>query len=171
MPIPDFVARLRAQVGTEQLWLSGVSGVILDDQDRVLLARRSDNGLWAVITGILDPGEQPAVALVREALEETGVAVEVLALTSVAAGDEVVYPNGDRARYLDVGFVCRAVGGLARVADDESTEVGWFAADALPSPLSATSAWWIELGLAHARALRSGTTLAPWFATAADHSR
>jgi hypothetical protein len=33
---------------------------------------------------------------------------------------------------MDITFRCRAVGGEARVADEESLEVGWFAQDALP---------------------------------------
>ncbi|MGH8967712.1 MAG: NUDIX domain-containing protein, partial [Actinomycetes bacterium] len=61
MPIPPFVAALRAHVGHDLLWLPGVSGVVLDDEGRLLLGRRADNGLWAGVSGILDPGEDPAV--------------------------------------------------------------------------------------------------------------
>ncbi|CAM3725422.1 NUDIX domain-containing protein [Occultella aeris] len=136
MPIPDFVTDLRRHVGTELLWLSGVSAVVFDDAGRVLLGRRSDTGRWAVISGILDPGEQPALAALREVAEETGVSARVEALTSVRTGAAVTYPNGDRAQYLDLTFWCRYTGGEARVADDESLEVGWFAVDALPEPLA-----------------------------------
>jgi hypothetical protein len=47
-----------------------------------------------------------------------------------------VYPNGDRAQYLDHVLRARYLSGEAHVADDESSEVGWFAPDALP-PMSA----------------------------------
>jgi 8-oxo-dGTP pyrophosphatase MutT (NUDIX family) len=140
VPIPEFITRLRAQVGTHPLWLTGVSAVVLDDAGRVLLGRRADNGRWAVISGILEPGEQPGVAVAREVLEETGVTVVVDGLAAVDADrDVVVYPNGDQAQYLDLTFACRAVDGEARVADDESTDVGWFHPDALPEPLAASS--------------------------------
>jgi NADH pyrophosphatase NudC (nudix superfamily) len=33
---------------------------------------------------------------------------------------------------MDTTFYCRAVGGEARVNDDESLDVGWFSLDALP---------------------------------------
>lgn len=33
---------------------------------------------------------------------------------------------------MDVAFLCRAVGGEARVNDDESVDVGWFAPQDLP---------------------------------------
>ncbi len=153
MPISPYVARLRAHVGTDLLLLPGVSGVVRDDDGRVLLARRSDNGRWSVPAGIVDPGEQPADAVVREVFEETGVVAAVEELAGVAT-HPVVYPNGDVCEYLNVWFRCRAVGGQARVDGDESTEVGWFSPDALP-----TLDGWSRL--------RIGTALdtsGPWFA-------
>ncbi|WP_225752845.1 NUDIX domain-containing protein [Actinotalea sp. Marseille-Q4924] len=164
MPIPEFVLRLREQVGTDPLWLPGVSAVVLDDDDRVLLGRRADNGRWAVVSGILEPGEEPAPAAAREVLEETGVEVEVVALTAVSVSDRVLYPNGDRAQYLDLCFWCRAVGGEAQVGDDESTEVGWFPLDALPKPLNPSSGPRIERTVAFVEAVRRGERPEAWFA-------
>lgn len=163
MPIPEFVRRLRDGVGPDLLWLPGVSAVVLDEKRRVLLGRRADNGLWAVVSGILEPGEEPAVAVVRECLEETGVEVEVVALTSVTTSAEVTYPNGDRAQYLDVCFWCRPTGGEARVADDESTEVGWFRLDELPAPLARSTRERLSHALDHVRAADGGGSPDPFF--------
>jgi len=132
MAIPEFLADLRAIVGTRPLWLSGVTAVVLDEDGRVLLGRRADNGRWSLISGIIDPGEQPADAAVRECQEETAVTVEPELLTSVTVSSMISYPNGDRSQYLDLTFRCRRVSGEAVVNDDESLEVGWFAPDALP---------------------------------------
>ncbi|KJK57533.1 NUDIX hydrolase [Saccharothrix sp. ST-888] len=132
MAIPPFLAELRSFVGTRPLWLSAVTAVVLDEQGRLLLNRRSDNGRWALIGGILDPGEEPADAMVRECREETGVTVLPEALTSVTVSELQQYPNGDRAQYLDLTFRCRPLSGEARVNDDESFEVGWFELAALP---------------------------------------
>lgn len=139
MPIPKFIRDLRAHVGHAPLWLSGVSGVVTDNDGQVLLTRRADTGDWAVVSGVLEPGEEPGHAIVREIAEETGITAEVVRLTSVDVTDMIVYPNGDQARYLDVCFLARHVSGEPRVADDENTSVGWFAPDDLPEPLSATS--------------------------------
>jgi len=98
----------------------------------VLLVRRADNGQWSLVSGILEPGEQPAAGLLREVEEETGVLAAIEALTGVWTLPEVTYPNGDRAQYLDLCFTARHVSGEARVNDDESLEVGWFAPGALP---------------------------------------
>ncbi len=131
MPVSPYVARLRAHIGHDLLLLPGVSAVVRDGAGRILLARRSDNGRWSLPAGIIDPGEQPADAVLREVFEETGVHAEIERLGGVAT-HPVVYPNGDECEYLNVWFRCRAVGGEPRVDQDESLEVGWFAPDALP---------------------------------------
>ncbi|WP_134766083.1 NUDIX domain-containing protein [Nocardioides sp. 1609] len=131
MPVPEFVVELRRHVGHAPLWLSAVTAVVLRD-DEVLLVRRSDDGTWSPITGILDPGEEPAVGAAREALEETGVEIQVDRLVSVGATGGVVHVNGDRASYLDLTFACTWLSGEAHVADDESVDVRWWPVDALP---------------------------------------
>ena len=132
MATPDFIRTLRASAGHQLLWLPGVSAVVFDDEGRVLLNRRSDTGKWALIGGIPEPGEQPAACAVREIQEETGVESVVERVILVQALHPVTYDNGDSCQYMDISFRCRAVGGEARVNDDESLEVGWFAVDALP---------------------------------------
>lgn len=164
MPIPEFITELRAQVGHHPLWLPGVSAVVIDDRGRLLLGRRADNGHWAVVSGIPEPGEQPGVAAVREVLEETGVVAEAIALTAVSTSEVVTYDNGDVAQYVDICFWCRAIGGEAHVADDESTEVGWFDADALPHPLNPSSVGRIEHTLRYVQATHDGAPAQAWFA-------
>ncbi|MGF9664309.1 NUDIX domain-containing protein [Arthrobacter crystallopoietes] len=132
MPTPDFILELRKKIGHDLLWLPGTTAVVLDADDRVLLGRRADNGVWTLITGILEPGEQPAVGMVREIFEETSVVAEVEHLAEVYAGEPMEFVNGDRAQFLTLNFRCRYVSGEAKVNDDESSEVGWFRLDDLP---------------------------------------
>ena len=108
-----------------------MTAVIRRDRE-LLLARRSDNGHWGPVTGIVDPGEDPGVAARREALEETGVHIQVERLAAVSVDGPAVHANGDVSTYLDHTFACTWLDGEAHVADDESTEVGWFRADQLP---------------------------------------
>ena len=136
MPIPPYVAHLRTMVGRELLWMPGVTAVVLrqgsDGADEVLLVRRSDNGAWTPVTGIVDPGEEPHVTAVREVEEEACVVAEVERLVWVSTTRVVTYPNGDRAQYVDHTFRCRWLSGEPRPGDDESTEAGWFPLDGLP---------------------------------------
>lgn len=161
MATPEFILRLREKIGHDLLWLIGVTAYVEDGEGRVLLGRRADTGEWALVYGINEPGEEPADTVAREVLEETGVDVVPTDLVHVqAAHHETVYANGDRTQYLDLMFVCRlAEGGSAepRVADDESLAVGWFAPDALPEPLAASTvqrlaalAAWREAGASRA---------------------
>ncbi|KQT92227.1 hypothetical protein ASG49_09815 [Marmoricola sp. Leaf446] len=134
MPIPPYVAALRSHVGHDLLWLPGVTAVVRRARGpatEVLLVRRVDDGTWTPVTGIVDPGEEPAVAAAREALEEADVVIRVDRLARVGVTDEVAYPNGDRSVYLDLTFACTWVSGEGRVADDESTDVRWCTRDEL----------------------------------------
>ena len=93
MATPDFVLELRRHVGHAPLWMPGTTVVILrpapgqvaidwecpiaPEAVEILCVRRSDNGAWTPVTGIVDPGEEPAIAAAREALEEADVRIEV----------------------------------------------------------------------------------------------
>lgn len=134
MGTPEFIREIRATAGHQLLFLPGVSAVVFDDEGRVLLGRRADTGAWSIIGGIQEPGEQPAATAVREVFEETAVrcvAERVVLVQTLAK--PVTYPNGDRCQFMDVCLRCRAVGGDARVNDEESLAVGWFSVDALPA--------------------------------------
>lgn len=151
MPIPDFIVELRKHVGTAELWLSGVSAVVVDPHGRVLLTRRADNHLWAVVSGILEPGEEPAIAAVREVAEETGLTVWIDRLTSVDVTTSNTYPNGDRTRFLDLTFLAHPLGDAEpRVNDDENLDVRWFSPDELPEDMTDTSVLRLEKALAGA---------------------
>ncbi|WP_306190635.1 MULTISPECIES: NUDIX domain-containing protein [unclassified Streptomyces] len=132
MATPDFIRTIRASAGRQLLWLPGVTAIVFDDEGNVLLGRRSDTGRWSVIGGIPDPGEQPAACAVREVHEETAVRCVAERVVLVQALEPVTYANGDICQFMDITFRCRAVGGEARVNDDESLDVGWFAVDTLP---------------------------------------
>jgi 8-oxo-dGTP pyrophosphatase MutT (NUDIX family) len=138
MTTPKFILQLREKIGHDLLWLTGITGVVLDDQQQILLTRRSDTGRWSLPAGILEPGEQPAPGLLREIQEETGVEAEIVRLLSVETLPPTAYPNGDQVQFLDLSFHCRALRGEARVNDDENLEVAWFPLDHLP-PLPAIS--------------------------------
>lgn len=132
MATPEFITTLRATAGNQLLWLPGVTAIVFDDEGRVLLGRRTDTRKWSVVGGIPEPGEQPAACAVREVFEETAVHCVPERVVLVQALQPVTYGNGDRCQYMDITFRCRAVGGEARVNDDESLDVDWFTVDALP---------------------------------------
>lgn len=128
----------------------GANALVLRDGNggtEVLLVRRSDTGEWAPISGIVDPGESPDVTVVREALEEASVVIEVERMLWLDVLPEMTYANGDVCQYLDHGFRCRHVSGTAGVGDEESTAVAWFPVDALPTPRQPRLARMVEIAL------------------------
>lgn len=131
MPTPEFILRLREQVGHLPLWLLGTTAVVVDG-DRLLLVKRADTGEWTPVAGIVEPGEHSAEAAEREVWEEARVHAVVEKLAAVGVTREYEYPNGDRSRYTDHTYRLRYVSGEPEVGDDESTDAGWFPLDALP---------------------------------------
>ena len=140
MPTPEFILELRRHIGNETLWLSGANLVVLREGEagpEVLLGRRADDGNWAAISGIVEPGENPADTVVREAREEACIEVEVERMLWLDVMDEVTFPNGDRCRFLDHGFRGRLVDGSPGIGDGEISDFAWFPADRLPIPRQA----------------------------------
>lgn len=135
MPVPEFILTLREKIGHDELWLSAVTAVVLRDDGNLLLARRADTGAWTSVSGIIDPGEEPADAAEREVLEETDVVAVAERLAWVHATPPMIVTNGDKVQYLDLVFRCRYVSGEPHPADGENLEVGWFPPTALP-PMS-----------------------------------
>ncbi|MBB5831501.1 8-oxo-dGTP pyrophosphatase MutT (NUDIX family) [Brachybacterium aquaticum] len=125
---------LRERIGNDLLWMTGVTALVLDpSRTRMLAVRRADDGRWTPVTGIVDPGEEPARAAVREVAEESGIAATALRLVDVRVLPEISYPNGDRAQYLDLCFLCEADADQEpHPADGENTAAQWFPLDALP---------------------------------------
>jgi ADP-ribose pyrophosphatase YjhB (NUDIX family) len=131
MPIPEFIVELRRHIGHAPLWLPGITAVVIRDE-QVLLIKRSDNHVWTPVTGIVEPGENPADCAVREVLEESGIHVVARRLAWVHVTRPVVHVNGDHAQYLDHVFRMDWVSGEPFPADDESLEAGWFDLATMP---------------------------------------
>jgi 8-oxo-dGTP pyrophosphatase MutT (NUDIX family) len=146
MPTPPFIVDLRRKVGHDLLLLPGLVAVVVDRAGRILLNHRADTGAWSLISGILEPGEQPAAALEREVLEETGLTVRAARLLDAFTSPVIHYPNGDVAQYLTVAYRCDVLAGEPRIADDESLDVRFFAREELP-PLRADLRRCVELAL------------------------
>ena len=116
--------------------LVGVGAVIVD-AGRVLLARRGRPpllGRWSIPGGLVELGETLRVATAREALEETGLVVEVGEVLEVL--DRIVPGEpGENARpryhYVLIDFLCRVTAGEPRAGGD-ATEIAWAAEADLP---------------------------------------
>jgi len=112
---------------------SPAAAVIVWRGDRILLARRRYEpraGQWTLPAGFLEYDEPADEAARREALEETGLEVEIESLFAVHHG---MLPP-DRSVILVV-YRARELGGELQAGDD-AEEVGFFGLDDLPGPIA-----------------------------------
>src|SRR4029450_12320040 len=105
---------------------------VTDDEDRVLLIRRTDNGLWALPGGAQDYGEYIAETAVRETKEEAGVDVEVTGLVGIYTNPNHVVEFSDGEVRQQFSLCFRAgPGGGELAGSDETSEARWVAQEAL----------------------------------------
>jgi ADP-ribose pyrophosphatase YjhB (NUDIX family) len=106
----------------------GASAIVVNDEGKILLHRRSDNARWALPGGVMDIGESIAQTVTREVREETGLEVEPEYIVGVYSdpGHVFAYDDGEVRQQFSVCFACRIVGGQVRTSE-ESSEVAFFA--------------------------------------------
>ncbi|HET9074985.1 MAG TPA: NUDIX domain-containing protein [Solirubrobacteraceae bacterium] len=135
MPISDYVRELRELVGHRQLLLPSVSALVWNEAGELLMVRNADTDLWQTVGGSIEPREHPREAAAREALEETGLEVELTGIRGVVGGPifQHVYPNGDEVAFVSTVFDARPVGGalLAHGDGDETSAARFWAPVAL----------------------------------------
>ena len=117
----------------------GVGAIILDDTGRILLEKRSDNGMWGLPGGGIEPGESIRVTALREIKEETGLDIEITGLVGVysdpQAGRIVTYPdNGDIRQLIDIVLIGVVVSGKM-IKSSESLDLRFFNTDSFPTDL------------------------------------
>ena len=157
----SYHGRLRALAGDEEvLIMVGARCLLRDDQGRIVLIKRSDNGLWAVPAGGLELGDSVRQCAIREMYEETGLTPTKLAPIAILSGADTTETNmwGHTYEYLITIFLATAWTGELVTQTDESTDAGWFHPDRLPTPRTAIVDMSMEL-LAHYD--RTGEFLAP----------
>jgi len=108
-----------------------VVAIVQDEQGRVLLIHKTDNGLWALPGGGHELGESIADTVVREVEEETGYIVEVERITGTYTNPAHVmaYEDGEVRQQFSIAFAARLVGGSARTSS-ESKRVEWILPEA-----------------------------------------
>ena len=133
----NYIKELRARIGHMRIVIPGVRGILVDNDKRVLLQRRSDTGHWGFPAGVVDVGDSVLDALSKEVHEETGLTVERAELFGVYTDPRfaVVYPNGDEVQTFTVAFLVHEWSGQLSADSDEVTDVRFFPLDALPEKI------------------------------------
>lgn len=104
-------------------------GILIEMEGGIVLIRRNNpphQGRWALPSGYIESDESAEDAAVREALEETGLQVELIELAGVNS-----FPEGPPISGLMVFYRARPISGELRGGDDAS-EAKVFQPEELP---------------------------------------
>lgn len=106
----------------------GARAVVADDEGRVLLMKRADDGAWGLPGGYAEPGETPAETAVREAREETGLTVRPDDLVTFAyRAPDAGNPHG----FVGAVYRCSVTGG-SRELSHEGDALRYWDVDEVP---------------------------------------
>lgn len=102
-----------------------VTAIVRNDADELLLVHKTDNDLWALPGGGVDPGESVVQAVVREVKEETGLDVEVVELSGVYTNPHhvIAYDDGEVRQQFSLCFRTRLIGGEIATSSETSEVV------------------------------------------------
>ncbi|MDA8040101.1 MAG: NUDIX hydrolase N-terminal domain-containing protein [Actinomycetota bacterium] len=115
-----------------------IGAVVGNEKGEILLVQRADSGVWLYPTGWADIGYSAAEVAAKEVREETGIEAEPERLIMVLDGLRV---GITQVPLYSLVFFLRPTGGELRAHPLECQDVGWFAEDAMPSPLAGASMW------------------------------
>jgi ADP-ribose pyrophosphatase YjhB (NUDIX family) len=104
--------------------------VVVTEEEKVLLTKRSDFHIWCLPSGGVEDGETVLEAAIRETKEETGLDVKITRLVGIYSRPSDI-PSGHA-----VVFAAMPIGGETRCQPGETLEVCYFPFNDLPTALS-----------------------------------
>ena len=128
------------------------SALVLDDTGtRVLLTLHPRLGRWVQLGGHCDDDDSDIVAAaLREATEESGVTgLRIVPELAAIHVHPVTCSLGVPTRHLDLQFVAHAPPGAQIAISDESDDLQWWAADALPAGTDHALAYLVARARSH----------------------
>ncbi|QFJ55378.1 NUDIX hydrolase [Pseudobutyrivibrio xylanivorans] len=130
----NYLGDLRKTFGHELLMTVGCGLLLENEKGEVLLQKRSDNGLWCIPGGALEPHETYIEAVKREVFEEVGIKITDPELFGLYSGEDrvITYPNDDVVYSLAVIFKGHTYEGEISDEDCEVLEHRFFAKDEIP---------------------------------------
>ena len=104
----DYIRHLRSLVGKEKVIMVVAGAFVFDQENRLLLQKRTDNEKWGLPGGFMELGETVQETARREVFEETGLCLGKLDLFNVYSGADYdkTFSNGDQVSMVLLLFTC-----------------------------------------------------------------
>ena len=105
----DYIKELRRVVGHKPITIPHSVVILFNENKKVLIEVRSDDGFYDFPGGGIDQGETAEDAAKRELLEETGIIADELTLFNVYSGPITYYKyhNGDEIYGIDCVYIAK----------------------------------------------------------------
>ena len=134
----NYIAEMRKDVGHAPLMVISCGIIIENSKGEILLQKRRDNGLWALIGGSMEIGEKFIETVKREAFEEAGIEIKELTLFGIYSGEDriITYPNGDICCGTSIIFKTTAYSGEIQNNTEEALEHRFFDKTNLPDNIN-----------------------------------
>ena len=146
----SYLGKLRATLGHDLLLSPGVQILLIRDDQRILVQKRADSGVWELPAGSCEPGQSFRTAAVAELFEETSIRIQPADLIPFASLSDpsihtLTYPNGDQVHAFALCFWAWAPHGETSINDGEAIEHQWADPSDLPRPIHPPAAATIRL--------------------------
>ena len=126
----DYIHDIRQAIGPRKIILNAATTIIEKD-GRILLQRRSDNGKWGLIGGLMEINETFQETAIREVREETGLEVRLDSFLGIFHNHNMIWSSGGQAHVVTAFFTASIISGTPRI-DEESYELRFFGRDEMP---------------------------------------
>lgn len=120
-------------------YLDFTVAVFVVQNGRVLLVHHRGLNRWLPLGGHIDPGEDPLMAVHREALEESGLRIELLLENPLPVLPDVkvlpppvymdIHPISGEHKHLGMVYFAHPTGGEVTLAAAEHHAIRWFDAE------------------------------------------
>lgn len=127
----SYIMDLRKLVGHRTLMQCAASIICVNENNQILLGKRTDNHNWGYFGGSMEIDEKVEEAAKREFFEESGLIADEIEFFTINSGPEAhyIYPNGDEVSNVEIVYLCRKYHGTMLRQKSEMEELRFFSAD------------------------------------------
>ena len=116
----DYISEMRKIIGHRTIIQCAASIICIDEKNRILLGKRTDNGMWGYAGGAVEIDEKVEDCAKRELFEEMGLIANELEFFCINSGLEAhyIYPNGDEVSNIEIIYICKNYTGTLTESDE-----------------------------------------------------